>query len=335
MPEPATIYKLAQEYLADLRKGEAQAVRLLERRYASIWRTIAKESAAILKMSDDASALPTWRKGQLDRYNSLMAQVRDELTALGNEASDEVAALQREAVQLGFDLSKRQFEAMGVTASFDMLPAAATQQMVGFLSDGTPLNALLQTLGEVSAQRVGSTLSQAIALGWGPRKTAEKLRRETGLSLTRAMRIARTEQLRAFRASTIEGYRQSGIVTGYRRMSARNANTCIACLLKDGEIYALASDFHDHPNGRCTIVPIINEDYGVNVEWESGRTWFGKQDEATQRKILGGGVHDAWKKKEIALEDMAHLRQDSTWGDSWQAASLQRAKTQAQARRAG
>lgn len=50
---------------------------------------------------------------------------------------------------------------------------------------------------------------------------------------------------------------------------------------------------------------------------ESGRDWFLRQDEATQRKILGSGHYDAWKDGRFALEDLPHKTHDATWGDSW------------------
>jgi hypothetical protein len=55
---------------------------------------------------------------------------------------------------------------------------------------------------------------------------------------------------------------------------------------------------------------------------ESGREWFERQDEATQRKVLGNGRYDAWKAGAFELEDIPHKTHDAVWGDSWTARAL-------------
>jgi len=55
---------------------------------------------------------------------------------------------------------------------------------------------------------------------------------------------------------------------------------------------------------------------------ELGRDWFERQDEGTQRRMMGPGLYDAWKAGTVKLEDMPKRVEDRTWGNSWQVSSL-------------
>jgi len=55
---------------------------------------------------------------------------------------------------------------------------------------------------------------------------------------------------------------------------------------------------------------------------DTGRDWFERQDEATQRKIMGSGKYDAWKDGRFNLEDIPHKTHSDVWGDSWTPAPL-------------
>ena len=124
--------------------------------------------------------------------------------------------------------------------------------MIGFLADGSPLARLLAELGTETARRIGELLRDGLALGWNPRKVAAMMRREVGMALTRALRIARTEMLRAWRQSSIQGYRDQGaLIKGYRRHAQQDTRTCIACLLLDGTFYETQDEFKDHVQGAA------------------------------------------------------------------------------------
>ncbi len=65
-----------------------------------------------------------------------------------------------------------------------------------------------------------------------------------------------------------------------------------------------------HPQCRCFITPLIP---GFTPPASaSGETWLAKQDEQTQRNILGG--HYDLYKSGTPLGDMVKIKQDKTWG---------------------
>jgi len=53
---------------------------------------------------------------------------------------------------------------------------------------------------------------------------------------------------------------------------------------------------------------------------ESGREWFERQSEATQREMLSSisvEAYDAWKAGLFSLDDIPHVHHSDVWGDSW------------------
>ncbi|MCB0109776.1 MAG: hypothetical protein KDE53_27830, partial [Caldilineaceae bacterium] len=209
----------------------------------------------------------------------------------------------------------------GVRIGFDVLPVAAIENMVGLAGNGSPLRDLLVDSYGVASDGMLNQLIRATALGKNPRVTARAMVRE-GLSqsLNRMMVTARTEQLRVYRESSRMAYQASGVVEKHRRLATRDSRTCPACLMLDGEEMELDQPLREHPQGRCTTIPVVT---GLpTVEWEKGPDWFRRQPPDVQRSILGKGRYDAWAAGQFDLDQLVSVRQDSTWGDSVQPTPL-------------
>lgn len=105
----------------------------------------------------------------------------------------------------------------------------------------------------------------------------------------RAERIARSEVLRATNFSSLEAYRQSGVVEAKEWLTAKDERTCAWCGPQDGKQLGLKENYFDegdtvtgkndkgkkvflkiglgdvkypplHPNCRCTLIPIVVDD---------------------------------------------------------------------------
>lgn len=343
------VLQVADDFSRDLRKLESAAMREMAGTYAQVNKALSGQLAALAtdveKLREAGEAVPPWKVVQLQRYRDLLEQAQRELAQLAEQSAEIIAELQQQGISLGLDMAEAQFMALlpeGVNLTFNRLPTGALEMLTGFLADGSPLSRLLAELGDETARRIGELLAEGLGLGWNPRKVADLIRRETGMALARALKIARTELLRAWRESSIRGYRDQGnVLVGYRRMASLDDRTCIACLLMDGHMYALEEDFTDHVQGRCAVVPVTRSwsELGyegipdTNAEWQPGEEWFLEQDALTQAKILGNAMYEAWKNGEIGLEDMLTLHESAEWGDSWQAASLKAAMESAARRR--
>lgn len=143
------------------------------------------------------------------------------------------------------------------------------------------------------------------------------------------MTIARTEVNRAYREANLETMRSSSVVRGYRRMCYK-PTACFACLMLDGEYYDKNEDFSDHPNGKCTIAPVTKHFDPINEPgWETGPEWFDKQDEETQRRLMGAGRYDLWKQQGIKPRDMVYVKENKVWGGSPTAKTVESLKVSA------
>jgi SPP1 gp7 family putative phage head morphogenesis protein len=261
-----------------------------------------------------------WRN---QRYQVLKAQVEEEVRRYNAEyAVGAVATAQQQHALLGLEAAQAaiqvQFGPMG--RYFNRINAGAVESMIGFARDGTPLHKLLREAAPVAVDGLVNALVNGIARGASSAQVAREMK-EDGLAdgLDRAMLIARTEMARAYRAASIEQYQQSGVVLGFKRLVSPQS-ACLACLALDGERFDLASELDDHPNGRCTAVPIVE---GVHEpRWQTGTTWFMSLPAAEQRERMGDALYEAFRDGRFRFADLGQKQHSDVWGDSPRVPSL-------------
>ena len=92
-------------------------------------------------------------------------------------------------------------------------------------------------------------------------------------------------------------------------------HNCVGCAVADGEILSTEAEFDEHCQGRCDLLPII---VGVeNPQAQSYQDWYGRQDEATQRGILGPGRYDALKSGSASWQDLGTHTHSDQWGGAY------------------
>jgi hypothetical protein len=202
--------------------------------------------------------------------------------------------------------------AVGGGIYFHRLPIAALEAYSGMLGDGTPLYRLLSEAYPYSLDGIVKALLEGTARGMTPRAVAREMSNRMGVGLVRITRIARTEGMRAFRTSSAEQYRESGVVEDYIRC-ADKATACFACLELDGTHLALEEDLEDHPNGYCFTIPGLR---GVEpLDLQSGHDWLMEQSEDKQRELMGDERFELWQGG-MDTRDMVEMKQDEVWGNS-------------------
>jgi SPP1 gp7 family putative phage head morphogenesis protein len=325
MPEPAVV-QVMNGFRRDLLNREATQ----QARMVAQWRQVERGLIEQVERFTERVAQDGLTAGQirsrqfqLDRYAELLRQARTELNKYVEVVTPQITAEQRVYAARGIQQASAgiRVAVAGARITFDVLPVMAIENLVGLAGDGSPLRNLLQSSYGAGAQGMLDTLIQSVATGRNPKVTARMMVRE-GLSqsLSRMMLTARTEQLRVFRESSRQQYRNSGVVEGYRRLATKSSRTCVACLIADGELLELDEVLATHPGCRCTSVPIVTG--FAPVQWEKGADWLQKQPEHVQRKIMGPGRFQGWKDGAFSLGDMVTKRSNSTWGDSLQPSSL-------------
>lgn len=322
----AEIYDQAERFKAALVQRERVAASQLVRQYGRSWKRLRK---LLLDVTDRIEAAqrqgipisPAWLYQQ-QRYLELIAQTEREIRQFADLVNKTVEREQQAAIKAATRNTAtliRTATASTNLASISVvaLPVEAVQSMVGFLADGSPLTSLLNQLPRATSKAVADALTEAVTLGYNPRKTAAIIRRETGMTLTRSLTIARTETLRAYREATHQTYQANkNIVAGWYWVASLSRRTCAACIALHGTFHPIEERMSTHVRCRCTSIPGIKGDPSPFTE--TGQEWFDKQPADVQRAIFSNQA--AWKaysSGQAQLTDFVGKRVSPVWGDSY------------------
>lgn len=323
MPDSEVI-RVMRQFKASLLRDEQAQMREMSARWLGVERRLSDQMQALAYEMDaikrDGGTVSQELLFNQVRYRELLIQLTDELEGYSEYAERTIEARQGQLARLGIKHGEQAIVGQGVRGGFNRLPIEAVRALVGLSGDGQPLRALLVATWPQSAQRLTQELINGVALGYNPRKVARLMAQGARGSLDRMMVIARTEQLRVYREANRQSYIASGVVNGYRRLATHDRRVCAACLMDDGAFYELTEEMPEHPQGRCSQVPVVD---GVPAaKWKQGPEWFVEQPQATQLDILGKGRYYAWQNGDYELEELVTVKPNATWGDSLQVTPL-------------
>lgn len=317
------IYDFAEKFRHAQLQAERQAASEMVRMYGGIWQEIQDR---IKEITRQYYLAPEPRQSwlyELNRLQVLRSQVEAQLLQFAQYANTAIQAQQWLALQAGREHANRLLEVAsnGSLTQFNILPADALTFMIGFQQDGSPLLDVLNRYGQEAVQTMADRLLQGLALGEGPGTIARLIRKTVGMALWEALRLARTETLRAYRAASHETYQaNSDIVEGWYWLSARNLRTCAMCWAMDGTFHRLDETLDDHPNGRCTQVPKIK---GIDLPTRlTGVEAFEQLSDVDQLRVLGPSKFAAYKQSALMLPDLVGAKHDPQWGRMFYEKSL-------------
>lgn len=319
----------AARFRRDLLARDARTAAELVRTYGDVWLSLRRDLTQLENAISEArkagrSVGIGWLYRE-DRFKRLLAQAEQRLAAFAQYATPVVDAQIRRAIDQGRQDALTLTQAAGlasVTVPFTTLGTLAIEQMAAHLQLGSPLRSLLDALGPDLSARLRHALVLGIGQGKNPRVTAHLMRQaaqeQAGVSLTRALTIARTETLRAYRESTRLTWQQADVVPLWRWLSARSLRTCAFCWAMDGTVHRVTEPMATHPNCRCVMVPLTATAKG----WQMGADVFAKLGQDKQRRILGHAKYEAWADRKITLDDLVRFDESKTWGRTGHEASL-------------
>lgn len=319
MPDPEVVVFLRSRKEALLAK-EQTLMRSLTKDWLKVEQALQSEMEALAAELGRSNIVTEAMIQKHERFVRLLYQARAEVGKFNETADGTITKMQAQMAKTGIEDALRALkisylDAGMIAPSFDKLPLRALEMMFGYASDGSSLRGLLSKAYPEAVNGMLDALVKGLAFGTHPTDIGRQMVEDFGIGLNKALTIARTETLRAYRMGSFEQYRESGVVSGYKRMASHDSRTCPGCLFQDGEmIESLDGEFDEHPNGRCTAVPVV---IGVPVvEWKDGVQWFGEQSETMQLEMLGPQRFEAWKSG-ADLKDMSKFVNDPTWGGSY------------------
>ena len=254
----------------------------LVREYGLAWAQIKSELDRItgeIKAARDRGE--TVNRGWLlkqGRLAQLERQAEAQVRVFADFAERRITQEQLDAVMLGqIDAENLVVASMGPSPSplagfVPHLPVGAASQIIGYSSAGQPLGLLLAELGPAAGKAARSALIRGVVLGKNPRDTTRLLRSALGGNMARALTIARTETLRAYREAQRLTYQANrGVVTGWTWHSALDRRTCPVCWAMHGSFHPLDEQLGSHPNcfPAGTLVSARNVERGYR-RWYDG-----------------------------------------------------------------
>jgi len=308
---PDNIIDLAQRFRDALLKQDAESMGRLVSAYQQLYgRLTSKIEALVTKLETQ----PEWTRAQVTRlaqYGELVKEIERELRGYQEYARVEISTGARKAIDFAIADTSRFMRAAGY-AKPAMLPTAAIETMLGFLQPDGPLFKRLSELAGSNALNVANKILEGIGLGYNPRKVAGLITNDLGRGLTEALRMARTSQLYAYREATRANYiANDDVVKGWIWWAELDGETCMSCVAMHGTIHGLDETLDDHHNGRCAMLPYL----GDNAPSATGKDWFERQDEATQKAMMGTTKYEAWKEGKFEFGQLSGTHTDDVYGE--------------------
>jgi SPP1 gp7 family putative phage head morphogenesis protein len=305
-----TIDELARQFRAELIAGNREAIARLVISFSNVNRRIDERLAVLLRQMAEAETVSQSWLFEEGRLRRLRSQVEEEINRFAGYAERVINSEQARAVAL---VGQQSAEIGLINTSFARLPTEALIDLIGNLSDGSPLQSIFAGFGKEAADVIQRELISGIALGRGPRQVARAIRPHLGHSLTRAMTIARTETMRVYRSSSIRTYRENAeLLAGWRWQSSLSARVCGMCIAMHGTIHPVTEEFASHCNCRCVCLPVLLD---APRTYEFGEDWFDRQPLETKEKVLGSkAALLAYQSKQVTLSDFVGSSTSARWG---------------------
>lgn len=318
-----TIYETAKAFRRELLRRDAQLAGQLLAAYGSAYSRIRAALDDLLEEMNAAresgEVITAAWLARRNRLETLQNQIAIEITRFSDYADRSILNGQTQAVR-DAEIHALELMRLGAQASrvvesgvlFDRAPIAALQELVGFLSDGSPLRDIFSMNGAFAAHAAEEAMISGLAMGKNSRAIAKELAEALEITKTRARTIARTEILRAYRgAATHTMKANQDYVRGYIRIASLSIRTCSLCWALHGSFHELDEEFATHPNCRCTQIPAIR---GSTLKIEAGPAAFSKLDEEKQLEILGAKKFALYRDGVIDLPDLVAQSPSSKWG---------------------
>lgn len=353
MPTPAQYRALQRQQRAALDRLISQTEVALHQDYAAIpaaVRTLyqplldryAADLAALRAEEEDAGARLSlsWLTDHLAHVQAIERTIRSQVDGFAQNAAHVVTHAQASAIPAGAHAANALGDAaLGSASPFVAWNRPNPNALAAFLgraSNGSALSNLFDGFGADAAAAARQALMAGLSMGDGPAAIARALADALGVAYNRAMVIARTETIGAYRSAASATYQaNSDVLDGWYWSADPSPRTCAMCLAMDGTLHSVNDTLDSHVCCRCAMAPrskswadlvaaaggdpstVSDIPESSYTPTQTGADWFDQQDAATQRNILGSqAAYDAYANGDLQLSDLVGVSHDPQWGTS-------------------
>lgn len=316
--EPEVV-RIAMEYKASLSNLTYEVVREMTDNWVKVSKgldeIIAKLEVEMASMANTTRPMTIEWLREIQYYKELRSQVEDAYYQLYNQTDVVIARRSEQAILMGAQqadiLTAYSFSSLAPSI-YQRLPQSEYEILYSNLRSKTPLDRLLKPLGYETWEHIKEVMESGINTGKPLMDIARSMAEAKNIGFDRALRVARTEILRAHRTATLEQYRYSGVVKGFKRLANRR-KACISCLALDGEYFPIRAAFTDHPNGACAMIPCLEGE--KSPSWLYGANYFKTLSDEEQKSRMGASHWEAWKEGLFKFDDIISYKHSTVWGD--------------------
>lgn len=332
--------RLARELRVTVGAEADAATRALTISWLRAWDELsAAWQQAIADLVDQAVTLGHWPRptdlARLARLMAVLARTEEALAALGQRTGVVVTDGAGQIIQ-----ADSQTEAQIIASQ---APRELQPQLAALVNSRVGPTALDVIVARVAGQITSHTLPlssaavevmrreliRGVAIGDNPRTAARRMiaRVEGGFNggLTRAIVIARTEMLDAYRAtSRLTHAVNRDVVSGWRWLATLDRRTCPSCWAMHGTVHPVSDPGpDDHQQGRCARIPTLTSwaELGITAPeppsaMPDARARFNQLSADDQMQIMGPRRLELLRSGRIAWADLAIQRQTTGWRPS-------------------
>lgn len=312
-------------------------IRQLVQAWARAWLTIDAEWTKAVQDLVDMSAAGQWpsqravlRASSVQKaLESATREVVDlaEFTGVtvvtsARQVSTEVAFWQRQIITSQLPVG---------WARGEQLPEKLTDQVLAAIVERTTgqIESRKRPLADDTVEAMKRALVRGVSVGESPRMTAYRMVRTSRShfngGLTRAMTIARTETLDAYRSGAAAYQAEhDDVLQGWAWSAKLDARTCPACWGMAGTVHPLYEPGPiDHHCGRCARTPLTRSwaDLGIDLDepesvMPDAETEFQRLTYGEQLRVMGPVRLKAWSSGALSWSDLAVKRENLGWRDS-------------------
>lgn len=322
--------------------SEADAATLsLTKAWARAWDTLAREmAAAVADVLADVGPGGEWPKPweltRIARLQSALESAHTALVTLGTRAGVTItdgagnaiaATVDAEPRLISSQLPAAEQVAAAVKFADRILPSAL--DVIVARTQGTIVSEA-NALSHEAMESMRRALIRGVAVGTNPRVAARQMLEglEQGFNggLNRAMVIARTEILDAYRVTSQYAHAvNADVLDGWVWLCALDARVCPSCLSRNGSVHPLTDPGPlDHQQGRCARMPQTKSWASLGIKtpepastFPDARAWFAAQPEATQLQIMGPSRLQLLRSGETDWDSLSTRRTTAGWRPSY------------------
>jgi HK97 family phage portal protein len=310
-----SVQEQADKFRLTLIRREASAINQVEAAYLMAEGAIRKRLKELEErmrfMTASGIELSESVVARQQEFRDLLDAIERHILTFSATAGETTAENQALFLRLGIDHSKKLAEAAGAEA-FVSVRIAALDSLIGFASDGTPLADLFAELGPDMSAQARTAIFSGVLAGENPRQIASRLDGPLGSGRARALNVARTESLRAYREAARKNYEANAdILQEQVWYSAVDERTCPACWAMHGTRHPLGAILDGHPQCRCTMIPVVK---GEPYDGETGAELFERLGAEEQEQILGPSIYELYQAGDVSISDLAVQESHERWG---------------------